>query len=79
MKAKVEVPRVRDKETGKEIPLKSYHELQNKKQVHTHMLGKLLGGLSLRRYTECASMLASQLHIEQPSLYLVLSEFLAKK
>ena len=46
MKAKVQVPRVRDKETGKEIPSKSYHELQDKKQVRTQMLGKLLEGLS---------------------------------
>ena len=68
MKAKVQVPRVRAKETGKEIPLKSYHELQDKKQVRTHMLGKLLGGLSLRRYTECASIFPDIFGISAPSL-----------
>jgi len=68
MKTKVQVPRLRDKETGKEIPLKSYHDLQDKKQVRTEMMGKLLGGLSLRRYTECASMFPDVFGISAPSL-----------
>ena len=67
-KTKIQVPRVRDRETEKEIPLNSYHALQEKKQVRTEMMGKLLGGLSLRRYAECASMFPDVFGISAPSL-----------
>lgn len=67
-KTKIQVPRVRDKETEKEIPLKSYHALQEKKQVRAEIMGKLLGGLSLRRFSECASMVPDVFGISAPSL-----------
>ena len=67
-KTKIQVPRVRGRETGKEIPLNSYHALQEKKQVRTEMMGKLLGGLSLRRYAECASLFPDVFGISSSSL-----------
>lgn len=67
-KTKIQVPRVRDKETEKEIPLKSYHALQEKRQVRAEVMGKLLGGLSLRRFSECASMIPDVFGISAPSL-----------
>ena len=67
-KTKVQVPRVRGRATGKEIPLNSYHALQEKKQVRAEMMGKLLGGLSLRRYAECASLFPEVFGISSSSL-----------
>jgi len=40
-KTKIEVPRVRDRETKKEIPLKSYQALREKQQVRTEIMGKI--------------------------------------
>jgi transposase-like protein len=68
MKTKIQVPRVRGRETGKEIPLNNYHALQEKKQVRTEIMGKLLGGLSLRRYAECASLFPEVFGISSSSL-----------
>ena len=67
MKTKIQVLRVRDKETEKEIPLKSYHALQEKRRVRAEIMGKLLGGLSLRRFSECASMFPDVFGISAPS------------
>ena len=56
-KVKIQVPRVRSKNTEQEMPLRSYHALQSPSAIEEYLLGKLLGGLSCRRYAECAEML----------------------
>lgn len=67
-KSKVAVPRVRDRQTEKEIPLKSYQSFKDKREVHDLAMAKLLGGLSLRRYSESASLLPEVFGISASSL-----------
>lgn len=56
-KVKIQVPRVRSKTGKQEIPLRSYHALQSSQPVQEYVLARLLGGLSCRRYAECAEMM----------------------
>ena len=56
-KVKIQVPRVRSKNSKREIPLRSYHALQSSQPVQEYVLARLLGGLSCRRYAECAEMM----------------------
>ena len=56
-KVKIQVPRVRSKKAKQEIPLRSYHALQSSQPVQEYVLARLLGGLSCRRYAECAEMI----------------------
>ncbi|MFQ6678766.1 MAG: IS256 family transposase [Fidelibacterota bacterium] len=67
-KARVAVPRVRNRQTEKEIPLKSYQLLKDKRHIRQQLMGRLLGGLSLRRYSECASLLPEVFGISASSL-----------
>lgn len=67
-KTRIVVPRVRDRETEKEIPLESYQALKDKRQVRTELMGKLLGGLSLRRYAECSALIPEVFGISSSSL-----------
>lgn len=50
----IQVPRVRDRVEGREIPLESYARLQVPRQEDAGLLRRLLLGLSDRRYRECA-------------------------
>lgn len=67
-KVKIEVPRVRSKQTKKEISLRSYRALQSSSPVSEYLLGKLLGGLSCRRYAECAEMLPEVFGVSSSTL-----------
>lgn len=67
-KVKVEVPRVRDRQTAKEIPLNSYRALQDKRHIRKQMLARLLGGLSSRRYAESAPLFAEVFGLSAASL-----------
>jgi len=67
-KVKIEVPRVRSKQTKKEISLRSYRALQSSSPVNEYLLGKLLGGLSCRRYAECAEMLPEVFGVSSSTL-----------
>ena len=67
-KVGIDVPRVRDRDTNEELPLRSYRRLNSKRKVKNGLLAKLLGGLSLRRYSECASMVPEVFGISPSSL-----------
>lgn len=67
-KVKVKVPRVRDRKTDTEIPLGSYQALQDKQKIRAQMLGRLLGGLSCRRYSECAPLVPEVFGLSASSL-----------
>ena len=49
-KVKVEHPRLRDTNRGKEIPLRSYQRLKAREQFSEELLFKCLAGLSERKY-----------------------------
>lgn len=53
-KVPIEVPRVRDRRRGCEIPLETYARLQVPRQDDAGLLRRVLLGLSARRYEECA-------------------------
>ena len=53
-KFRVEVPRLRDTEQNREIPLQSYSSLQNPRNLDQGLMKKMLLGLSAARYEETA-------------------------
>lgn len=53
-KLPVLVPRVRDRQVGEEIRLRSYERLQEPRGADEGLLRRILHGLSCRRYEECA-------------------------
>lgn len=55
-KYRIEVPRLRDREKRKEIPLASYESLQRPRQIDEGILKKILLGLSTHRYDDAARM-----------------------
>ena len=53
-KFRIEVPRVRDVEEGREVPLESYGRFQRPRQMDEGVMKKVLLGLSCSRYEETA-------------------------
>jgi len=53
-KLPIRVPRVRNRITGKELPLETYARLQRPRRADMGLLGRVLKGLSCRDYEECA-------------------------
>jgi transposase-like protein len=53
-KIPIEVPRVRDRLRGQEVPLQTYERLQQPRALDTGLLHKVLGGLATREYERCA-------------------------
>jgi putative transposase len=53
-KIPLEVPRVRDRWRNQEVPLVTYQQLQQPREMDTGLLHKILGGLSTREYERCA-------------------------
>ena len=53
-KIPLEVPRVRDRLRNQEVPLETYRQLQQPREMDTGLLHKVLGGLSTREYERCA-------------------------
>ena len=53
-KIPMEVPRVRDRLRGQEVPLQTYERLQQPRALDTGLLHKVLGGLATREYERCA-------------------------
>ncbi len=52
-KVRVKYPRVRDKNSNREVNLKNYSLHRNPKKVNELLLRKILHGLSCRSYSEC--------------------------
>jgi hypothetical protein len=53
-KLPIQVPRVRNREAGVEVPLQSYHRLQQPRAADEGMLRRILYGLSCRDYRAAA-------------------------
>ncbi len=53
-KIPIAVPRVRDQVRNREVPLRTYAQLQSPRAVDVGLLHKVLGGLSTREYERCA-------------------------
>ena len=67
-KVGIEVPRVRNRVTNEEVPLRSYKLLNRARKIKKGIVAKLLGGLSLRRYSECAEIVPEVFGISPSSL-----------
>jgi putative transposase len=67
-KVKMVVPRVRHKETGKEIPLKSYAALQEPTTIDALTMSRMIHGLSTGNYKESALRVAETMGIERNSV-----------
>jgi putative transposase len=55
-KVPVTVPRVRDRQARQEVTLPSYQLLQQPREADAELLRKVVAGLSMRRYRECAAL-----------------------
>jgi len=53
-KIPIEIPRVRDRQRGCEVPLPTYMRLQEPRALDAGLLHRVLGGLSTREYARCA-------------------------
>ena len=53
-KIPLEVPRVRNRLRGQEVPLQTYERLQQPRALDAGLLHKVLGGLATREYERCA-------------------------
>lgn len=67
-KVSVMVPRVRNRQTNQEIPLKSYHELQQPGVVDEVSLQRVLKGISQREYEEAAIRVPATFGIKRNSV-----------
>src|SRR3989339_1010978 len=68
MKVKVQVPRVRNRQTNKEVPLTSYQALQAPTKGDNGLLRKVLHGLSCNKYKETASLVPEVFGISPSSV-----------
>jgi putative transposase len=53
-KLPITVPRVRDRQQNREVPLTTYQQFQTPRQLDTGLLQRVLGGLATREYGRCA-------------------------
>jgi len=67
-KTKIQVPRIRDIETGSEISLKSYNALQNPRQIDDSILSLVINGISTRKYERAASKIPETFGIKSTTI-----------
>lgn len=67
-KVAVRVPRVRNRRTNQEIPLRSYHGLQNPQIIDAVTLERVIKGLSQRSYEEAAIRVPATFGIKKNSV-----------
>ena len=53
-KLPITVPRVRDRQQNREVPLTTYQQFQTPRHLDTGLLQRVLGGLATREYARCA-------------------------
>jgi putative transposase len=53
-KLPITVPRVRDRQQNREVPLATYQQFQTPRHLDTGLLQRVLGGLATREYARCA-------------------------
>lgn len=67
-KVPIDVPRVRNKVAGKEVPLESYKRLQTPFNDDGNILKRLLHGLSTHKYAESSTLAAEAFGVSASSL-----------
>ena len=67
-KVPVSVPRVRDVEAGREIPLKTYEALRSPRVIEKSALALVLNGVSQRKYEKAASLIPETFGIKSSSV-----------
>ena len=55
-KVPLRVPRMRDMQTGQEVPLQAYHKLQSPRHADEHAYRKMINGVSSRKYHDAAAL-----------------------
>ena len=67
-KVSVTVPRVRGKQGGEEIPLESYHAMQEPRQIDGLTLNRVISGLSHRKYEKAVISVPETFGIKSSSV-----------
>ena len=67
-KVAMDVPRVRDRRRGQEVPLSAYQALQNPRRAEDASLRKILKGLSCRDYEPCVDAVSETFGLSSSSL-----------
>jgi len=67
-KVSVKVPRLRDNDDGREVPLKSYHALRDNGIIDDSALKMVLNGLSQRKYEKVATVVPETFGIKHSSV-----------
>jgi transposase-like protein len=67
-KVSVRVPRVRHRESEQEMPLESYAAFQNPHYMDERLFGRVLQGVSARRYEDTAAMVPEVFGIKKSSV-----------
>lgn len=60
-KHSLQVPRIRNEASGKEVPLKSYRALQSDQGIDDQILAQVINGISARKFEKAAMQIPSTL------------------
>lgn len=67
-KVEIQVPRVRNTKTNKEVPLKSYEALQNPSTINDSVMRQVINGISCRKYEKAALNVSETFGIKRSSI-----------
>ena len=67
-KVAIEVPRARNRRTGKEMTLRSYERLQSPRVIEDLALRRVINGISMRKYEEAALSIPETFGIKRDSV-----------
>lgn len=67
-KVRIDVPRVRNRRTGKEVPLASYERLQSPRLIEDMALKRVINGISMRKYEDAAQSIPETFGISRDSI-----------
>ncbi len=67
-KVQISVPRVRDMQNGREVPLKTYEQLKGPSVINNSVLANLINGVSCRKYEKAAQQVPETFGIKKSSV-----------
>ena len=67
-KHSLQVPRIRNEASGKEVPLKSYRALQSDQGIDDQILAQVINGISARKFEKAAMQIPSAFGIQKSSV-----------
>lgn len=67
-KVEIEVPRVREMEQGREVPLESYQQLRRSEGFDERVFSQLINGLSAKRYEQASELVPEAFGISKSSV-----------